>query len=474
MVRASLARGIHAALRLARDGDGDERWSLRRGHVRAGVQPPALPTAPGLELSGRLAAARFEDWVPGPGADEGDEGTALLLRAVDLRVDQLGFLDRDFADVSVEARQRAGGWQVNVEAPAVAGTIEIPVDVGNELPMRVDLARLWLAEMPAESAGEDPGADGDPRRVPPADMAIGDFVLGDMRLGTVVATARRSPDGLRVDPLSATGASFRIEGSADWRVLDDDPAQQRTSLTLALDSTNVASTLSALGYGPVIEASRARLTLDLGWRGGPGQNPAVVGVGEVGIAIERGQLLQVEPGGGRFLGLLSVGALPKRLALDFRDVLDKGLTFDELRGDFRLEGGNAWTCNVGLTGSVTDLALVGRVGMRERDYDQLAVVRPNVSDALALGGAVIGGPGVGVTMLLLSQVFRKPLSALGETYYRIGGSWDQPVINRVQRGDVDMTPFRDCERYLAEVLTELPELAPENGGVTPGEDGAKP
>lgn len=471
IVRASLARGIHAALRLA--GEDDAGWSLQRGHVRAGVQPPALPAAPGLELSGRLATARFEDWVPGPGADQADEGAALLLRAVDLRVDQLGFLGREFADVTIEARQRAAAWQVSIEAPSVAGTIAIPADVGNELPMRVDLARLWLAELPAGSANEDPGAAGDPRRVPPADVAIDDFVLGDMRLGIVAATARRSPDGLRVDPLSATGPSFRIEGNADWRVLDDDPAQQRTSLKLALDSTDVAATLAALGYGPVIEASRARLSLDLGWQGGPGQNPAVVGVGDVGIAIERGQLLQVEPGGGRFLGLLSVGALPKRLALDFRDVLDEGLTFDELRGDFRLEGGNAWTCNVGLTGSVTDLALVGRVGMRERDYDQLAVVRPNVSDALAVGGAFLGGPGVGVTMLLLSQVFRKPLSALGETYYRIDGPWDQPAVRRVQRGEVDMTPFRDCERYLAEVLPELPEL-PELPAVAPTDDGGNP
>jgi len=471
IVRASLARGIHAALRLARADN--ERWSLQAGHVRAGMQPPALPVAPGLELSGRLAAARFEDWVPGPGADTGDEEdqpTAAMLRTVDLRVDRLEFLGRDFADVSVEARQRAAGWQVQVEAPAVAGTIAIPAAVGNELPMRVDLARLWLGEPPAGEGEEGPDTDGDPRRTLPADIAIGDFRLGDMQLGTVEARARQVPAGIMVEPLTATGASFRIEGSADWLLENGDLARQRTALRLALDSTNAAATLAALGYGPVIEGSRARLTLDLGWRGGPGQNPAIVGAGDVGIAIDRGQLLQVEPGGGRFLGLLSVGALPKRLALDFRDVLDKGLTFDELRGDFRLEGGNAWTCNLGLTGSVTDLALVGRVGLRDRDYDQLAVVRPNVSEALALGGAVIAGPGVGVTMLLLSQIFRKPLSALGEAYYRIDGSWDQPAVNRVQRAEVDMTRFRDCERYLAEVL---PELVPPAGGETTGEDGAK-
>jgi uncharacterized protein YhdP len=77
---------------------------------------------------------------------------------------------------------------------------------------------------------------------------------------------------------------------------------------------------------------------------------------------------------------------------------------------------------------------------------------------LAVGGFV-GGPLVGGTVLLISQIFRKPLSSLGESYYRITGSWDQPVIEKVQRSQVDVTPFRNCERYLAEALKELPPEA---------------
>jgi hypothetical protein len=59
-------------------------------------------------------------------------------------------------------------------------------------------------------------------------------------------------------------------------------------------------------------------------------------------------------------------------------------------------------------------------------------------------------------VLLISQIFRKPLSSLGENYYTVTGSWEKPVVNKVQRGDVDVTPFKDCERYLAEALREVP------------------
>src|SRR5690606_9961908 len=96
-----------------------------------------------------------------------------------------------------------------------------------------------------------------------------------------------------------------------------------------------------------------------------------VASGRVTVMMDQGQFLAVEPGGGRLLGLLSIAALPRRLGMDFRDVLDEGLAFDEVKGDFSLEAGNAFTCNLGLEGPVADLGVVGRVGITDRDYEQV-------------------------------------------------------------------------------------------------------
>jgi hypothetical protein len=73
-----------------------------------------------------------------------------------------------------------------------------------------------------------------------------------------------------------------------------------------------------------------------------------------------------------------------------------------------------------------------------------------------LGGAVLGGPIGGVTMLLISQVFRKSLSTLGESYYRVSGQWEKPAVERIQRTQVDSARFKDCEKELAETLKNLP------------------
>ena len=120
-----------------------------------------------------------------------------------------------------------------------------------------------------------------------------------------------------------------------------------------------------------------------------------------------------------------------------------------------------WAC----PGPVADIGIVGRTGFGDRVYDQLAVVRPQVSNVLTVGGVVLGGPVGGVTMLLISQLFRKPLSTLGESYYRVSGGWDQPEVLRVQRGEVDAAAFKDCEKEVTAALEATSR--PRTAGATP-------
>jgi hypothetical protein len=142
------------------------------------------------------------------------------------------------------------------------------------------------------------------------------------------------------------------------------------------------------------------------------------------------------------------------LSLDFSDMTEEGLVFDRLGGRFRIDFGDAWTCNLGLEGPIADMGIVGRTGMLAEDYDQVAVVRPHVSNLAPVSAAFLAGPAIGAATLLITQIFKKPLSGIGENYYTIGGSWDEPVIDEVPRNKLDTTDFSTCE-------AQLPELSPE-------------
>ena len=66
------------------------------------------------------------------------------------------------------------------------------------------------------------------------------------------------------------------------------------------------------------------------------------------IDMRDGQLVKVQPGVGRVLGLLSLAQLPRRLTLDFRDFFEKGFAFDRIHGDVRVAAGSARTANLSI------------------------------------------------------------------------------------------------------------------------------
>ena len=128
---------------------------------------------------------------------------------------------------------------------------------------------------------------------------------------------------------------------------------------------------------------------------------------------------------------MSVTALPRRLTLDFSDLTDKGFAFDSIRGDFEFRDGNAYTSNLVLKGPAAEIGIVGRTGITARDYDQTAKVTGHLGGPLAAAGVLAGGPAVGAALLLFSTVFKEPLGGIARGYYRITGSWDKPVVERI-------------------------------------------
>jgi uncharacterized protein YhdP len=227
----------------------------------------------------------------------------------------------------------------------------------------------------------------------------------------------------------AKDESFSIEGSAGWVIDDQDASGQRSFVNARLTSNDVNKTMQRLNYEPGIVGQDMEILLDLHWPGGPKADFLEKLNGDVSVRFGPGQLNDVEPGPGRVFGLMSIVALPRRLSLDFSDVLEKGFGFDEITGRFRIAQGNAYTCDLSLKGPAADVGVVGRAGLSSRDYSQTAVVSANVGNTLPVVGAVVAGPQVAAALLIFSQIFKKPLQEMGQIYYAIDGSWDDPAVD---------------------------------------------
>jgi uncharacterized protein YhdP len=328
-----------------------------------------------------------------------------------------------------------GGWRVDVDGVGAGGQVLIPEQFGGSQPLRATLERLTLDKPETTGTGdaEDPR---DPRNIPNLEVHVGNLRVGTRSLGVFDLKATRVPQGIRFENASIHGASAHAEGQGEWLVT---PEGQRSSLKATVTSDDVAATMRALNYSDMIEAKHGELQGDLSWSGGFDMNMLDRAVGTISVHAETGQLLAVQPGAGRVLGLFSVAALPRRLALDFKDLTEKGLAFDSVKGDFELREGNAFTSNLLLRGPAAEIGIAGRTGLATRDYDQTAVVTGNLGASLPVAGALAGGPAVGAALLLFSQVFKEPLKGITRGYYRITGPWDNPTVERVDAAEIKVS-----------------------------------
>ena len=443
--RLGLGPGI--ALEFSDHGQG---WRLGRGRLHFGDSLPQLPAEPGLFVDGKVNWLRPAEWA---GLFAGEANTLDLPWQLDIAADAVYALGSVLHDQTIRVRPRADGWMVQLEGKSAQGRLFWPRPEAEGAQLLADLNWLRLTHPDPEST-----APANPLRLPAGKVMLADLEIGDVRLGAVRGRYEKTSGGLGVNWFRTESPAFSTEGSAAWLVADEQGAQQLGRLELVMETNDVAATLEQLGYAPAISGDKGRMELSANWEGPPAGDFLTRSNGTMSVEVELGEVAALDPGGGRMLGVLSLARLPRRLALDFREVTEEGLPFDRLAGDFSLRDGQAYTCNMGLQGAVAGLALFGRTGLQDRSYDLVAVVSPNLPDLLSLGGVIVGGTGLGATMLLLSQVFREPLKAISANYYRVSGSWEDPSVKRVLREDIDLGAFGDCARYLEENLTELPEV----------------
>jgi uncharacterized protein YhdP len=365
-----------------------------------------------------------------------------VLRAANVTIDRFDLYGFEWPTLRAVLQATDKGWRVDVAGEQASGQVLVPYVFTTGQPLSLQMDTLWLTTRSAadQSATQNKSAL-DPRELPAIRADIKRFRYGEHDFGALQATANRGPQGLQVDSLRISSASFTGAGSGSWVQTANG---QLTSLALTLESSDVRTTLQQFNYGDFIAAERGKLVANLHWPDGLDEKLLGRSSGTLELQVDEGQLLNVEPGAGRVLGLLSIAALPRRLGLDFRDLTDKGLVFDSVHADFTVTNGEARTQNLLLRGPTAEVGIVGRMGLGARDYDQTAVVTGNVSGALPVAAAVAAGPVVGAALLLFSQVFKEPLKGVARAYYHIGGSWDDPQVERID-ADVGKASMSDAE-----------------------------
>lgn len=413
--------------------DSPAGWQLAQGNLRLGGGTPLLPLHEGLAIDGTIGELQVDAWLALAATLARESGSAVLQR-VDLIAETAYGLGQEVPELTLLLERGLEEWRLRLDSEAVAGDVQVPFDLTGDTALVMDMQRLHIAGQgplaePVVDEALPRRAEPDPRTLPAMRIRVEEFVLAGMAFGALEAQLDRASGGLVASRLQSRSPSFQV--NADGRWLADDSGS-RTELAFVFESTDIAGALQAMRFEPFMSANAGTVDARLHWEGGPASESWRDSLGgSIALRVQNGRLSEVEPGAGRVVGLMSLSALPRRLALDFRDVFGKGLGFDRIEGDFLLIDGDAYTDNLRLRGPTADIALLGRTGLARRDYAQQALVTADVGMALPAVGGLLAGPGVAAAILVFQELFRQPMRGIGQAAYCVSGPWEAPQVQRL-------------------------------------------
>lgn len=432
--RIDVAFGQRLAL-AARSQNNQTGVQVTLGSDRVDREPPPS----GLTVNGRSPTLDALEWIGL--ARGGTDDDAMPLRAVDVQVGQLKLIGGVFEQTRLQLRPGAQALDVRLDGPSLAGRLTVPNAEGGTISGQLDRVH-WQSLPAAPGATPAParvqaGAnDMDPAKLPSFALDIADLKFGKVVLGQAVLRTRPLANGLNVDELRFRAPDQEIDISGRWLGRS---GGARTELTAQVRSEDLGGLMQNLDYGGQLRGGSGQAQLQASWSGGPSDFQLANLQGSLDLHARNGQLLELEPGAGRVLGLLSVTQLPRRLMFDFRDFFSKGFAFNQIDGRMQFGQGMARTDKVLIEGPAANITIRGQADLRNQQFDQTIDVNPRAGNLLTVVGAVAGGPVGAALGAATNAVLSKPLGEIGARTYKVTGPWKEPKVEVIERSR-DKTP----------------------------------
>ena len=431
--RIAARLGRLAALEIRRQRSGDVVKEQRVAvALSPGIGELRRPEKPGVLIYGSLESFDVDRWrafladdaalsraakpdaVASAAAAWGSGPIALDVKARSLQV-----YGKRLHDVAAQAELASSGWSAQVQSQEITGHLAYKSASGGALTAR--LTRLYV---PQDIASAKPGeAAHGTREFPAIDLVAERFAFKGKELGKLELVAQPAQADWRIERLVLASAEGAITGKGVWHA----EAPARTTMHFDLDSGDAGGFLGRLGYPNMVKGGKARMQADITWAGDPTAIDYPSLSGDIQLQAQDGQFLEVNPGLGKLVSLMSLQALPRRLSLDFRDVFSKGFQFDEIAAAGRVERGLMTLKDFHMQGSAAEVEMTGEVDLAKETQNLSVRVLPSLGDSASTVLAFVN-PLLVFPAAIAQKILKDPLGHIFAFNYSITGSWSDPKV----------------------------------------------
>lgn len=260
-----------------------------------------------------------------------------------------------------------------------------------------------------------------PTAYPAIDLVIDDFRLDSKPFGKLVLSGQPENDTWKLNELKLEHNGVKTTVNGQW--VNSPGTGTISSFDFETQIKEAGVALDDMEFDVFVNKGRGSIKGNLNWIGAPHEFDYSRLNGDFDINIRDGELVNINAGSGKLIGLLNFNAIARRLVFDFSDVFASGLEFDTMIYSGVLADGQAIMNEAFILSPAVFVRMEGKVDLKKELVDMDIHVSPELGGNIALLSA-IANPAAGAVVYLTQRIFKDQLRNARFRSYRALGTWE--------------------------------------------------
>ncbi|PJE79983.1 hypothetical protein CI610_01045 [invertebrate metagenome] len=403
--------------------------------------PAVLPER--IRIAGELSSLNISDWKTLI-EKQRPKGKSIpfslsMIRIDKLKIEQIIYDTMKWTDTTLSLQSTDKTTTLTVDNPQIAGTLQGTQE--HKKPYIVNIKRLHIPDTWLQTDRTDQKdswlSSLDLSTIPEADITIDSLKTGKNDKGATSFTVRQSEQGIIINDIYSQLAGMSLTGSMKWQqkkpaILKPSP-QFITYFSGSLTGKHIDKLQESMDIPTFLQAEKSRIDMTIEWPSSPLDLDFQQLKGSMELNIKKGLLKKLEGGSGalKLFGILNTDSLIRRLKLDFSDLYESGISFDEISGQLDFSNGLVSINEpIEIKGPSSDFALSGIIDAKKETINANMIVTIPLSSNLPILSVLLGtAPQVAGIIYIADKLVGKQVDKLASVRYKISGTFDDPEVN---------------------------------------------
>jgi uncharacterized protein (TIGR02099 family) len=426
---------------LLQQKDEDNTWNVERGMINFG-NVAHKADRDGIWVIGTLPQVSMEGWADLAGEfGQENDSASIRIAGADFAIQKLSGYGNLVHDLHIKANTRNNLLSAQLTSKELNGDLNWQYSSGRKGDYGHLYARFKNIDLGLDNSDGTGKTDivetqpakyqqksSDLTQLPAVDLAIEHLSNKGAQLGKLEVQGQQDGDVYQFSRLQLSNADGVLRADGKWNQAVD---SEDTHMNFKFEFNNAGNILSRAGFPSSVKNGSGKMEGSITWPGKPWSYSMAGLNGKLSLDASKGQFLQIDPGLGKLLSILSLQALPKHITLDFEDVFSKGFEFDKFKGEAAIKAGVMMTDDLRIEGSAAKVFMSGKIDLAGETQDLRVRIVPTVGNSAALISALVATPIMGAYVYLASKLFNDPLGQLVSFEYKIDGSWTDPKVEKI-------------------------------------------